>query len=61
MKVSQIMTKNPISIDKNSLAAKALALMNTKKITSLCVHNSKNKFKTVGVIHIHDILKANIS
>ena len=61
MKVKEIMTKNPISIDKSALAAKALALMNTKKITSLCVHNSKNKLKTIGVLHIHDILKANIS
>ena len=31
MDVSNIMTKNPISIDKQSLAAKALALMNEKK------------------------------
>ncbi len=61
MRVKEIMTKNPISIDKSALAAKALALMNSKKITSLCVHNSKNKFKTIGVLHIHDILKANIS
>ena len=29
------MTKNPISIDKNELAAKALSIMNSKKITSL--------------------------
>ena len=35
MNVSNIMTKKPISIDKQSLAAKALALMNEKKITSL--------------------------
>ena len=32
MNVSKIMTKNPISIDKQSLAAKALALMNEKKL-----------------------------
>ena len=32
MKVAKIMTKNPISIDKQSLAAKALALMNEKKL-----------------------------
>ena len=36
-KVKEIMTKNPIGIDKNALAAKALSIMNTKKITSLCV------------------------
>ena len=35
------MTKNPIGIDKNELAVKALSLMNDKKITSLCVYNKK--------------------
>ncbi|MDC2989676.1 KpsF/GutQ family sugar-phosphate isomerase [Candidatus Pelagibacter sp.] len=57
--VSQIMTKNPISIEKDSLAAKALSLMNEKKITSLCVHDKKNKYKTIGVVHIHTVLKSN--
>ncbi len=61
LEVKKIMTKNPISIDKNALAAKALTLMNNKKITSLCVYDNKNKFKTIGVIHIHHILKSNIS
>ena len=60
MNVVKIMTKNPISIDKQSLAAKALALMNEKKITSLCVHDKKNKHKTIGVLHIHNILQSNI-
>ena len=59
LKVKDVMTKNPISIDMQVLAAKALSLMNTKKITSLCVHN-KNKKKTVGIIHIHNILESNI-
>ena len=59
--VKKIMTKNPIGIDKNELAAKALSLMNTKKITSLCVYNKKNRFKTIGVLHIHNILQSNIS
>jgi len=61
LRVVDVMTKNPISIDKNALAAKALALMNGKKITSLCVYDQKNKFKTIGVLHIHNILKSNIS
>jgi len=61
MKVKEIMTKNPISVEKNSLAAKALALMNNKKITSLCVYDRKNKYKTIGVVHIHNILQHNIS
>jgi len=60
LKVKNVMTKNPISVDKNILAAKALSLMNSKRITSLCVHNNKSKSKTVGIIHIHNILENNI-
>lgn len=59
--VKNIMTKNPMSIDQNELAAKALNLMNSKKkITSLCVYNKRDKFKTIGIIHIHNILGSNI-
>ena len=59
--VKKIMTKNPIGIDKNSLAVKALSLMNSNKITSLCVYDKKNKKKTIGVVHIHNLLNYNIS
>jgi len=59
--VKEIMTKNPIGIDKNELAAKALSIMNNKRITSLCVYEKKNKSKTIGVLHIHNILQSNIS
>jgi len=59
--VNRIMTKNPIGIDKDQLVAKALSLMNTKKITSLCVYSKKNKLKTIGVLHIHNILESNIT
>lgn len=55
------MTKNPISVEKDTLAAKALALMNSKKITSLLIFNKKNKNKTIGVVHIHNILRNNIT
>ena len=47
-------------VDKNVLAAKALSIMNDKKITSLCVYDKKNKSKTIGIVHIHNILKFNI-
>ena len=59
--VKEIMTKNPISVEKDILAEKALSIMNNKKITSLCVHDKKNKKKTIGVIHVHNILQFNIS
>ena len=61
--VKNIMTKNPMSIDRNELAARALNLMNSKKkkITSLCVYDKHNKLKTIGIIHIHNILENNIN
>jgi arabinose-5-phosphate isomerase len=59
-KVMDVMTKNPLSIEKNALAVKALALMNSRKITSLCVYDKKEKFKTIGVLHIHNILESNV-
>ena len=62
IKLKKIMTKNPISIDQNELAVKALSLMTSKKkITSLCVYKNKKKNQTVGLIHIHNILNANIN
>ena len=60
-RVSKVMTKNPISVEKNDLAAKALSIMNNRKITSLCVFDKKNKSKTIGVLHVHTILQSNIS
>jgi arabinose-5-phosphate isomerase len=58
--VKKVMTSNPISIDQDTLADKALSIMNAKKITSLCVHSKKNKRKTIGILHIHSILQSNI-
>ena len=59
--VKEIMTKKPVFIEKDELAAKALSIMNSKKITSLIVNKKGQPQKTVGVIHIHTILQSNIS
>ena len=45
LKVKDVMTKNPISINAEVLAVKALSLMNEKKITFLCVHKKNKKKK----------------
>ncbi len=47
------MTENPLTIDKNDLATKALNLMEENKITSLVVKNKKGKIE--GIIHLHDL------
>ena len=58
--VKNVMKKNPVVVNENMLAAEALSIMNDKKITSLCVFK-KNKRKTTGLIHMHNILNANIN
>ena len=57
IKIKSLMTKKPYSVDENTLISDIISKMNKKKITSVCVFNKKNKNKTVGVIHIHHILK----
>ncbi len=61
LELKKIMKKNPVSIEENTLAVKALSIMNLKKITSLCIHKKTNKKKTIGILHMHDILKSNIN
>ena len=61
IQVKKVMKKNPISVDENMLAASALSLMNLKKITSLCIHRKSNQKKTIGLLHMHDILSSNIN
>ena len=61
LKVKDVMTKNPINVDKEMLIVKALSIMNEKKITILCVNKPGRKNKTIGIIHIHNILEDNIN
>jgi arabinose-5-phosphate isomerase len=61
-KVKDIMTKNPLVVQKNILAAKAIKIMQKKRITALIVGKiiTKNKIKVIGLIHIHQILRTGI-
>ena len=52
-KAINIMTKNPITVTKSTLASEAMKILNDKKITNIFVIENK---KPIGVIHIHDLL-----
>jgi len=54
-----IMTKNPKIISGDDMATKALAFMEKYCITSLAVCDENNS--PVGIIHIHDLLKAGVA
>ena len=57
-RVKDIMTKNNKSIDADSLAASALALMENHRINALVVTNDENKL--VGILNMHDLLRARV-
>ena len=54
----EIMTKKPFFIKKETLASSALNLMNDKKISSVFVLGKENKI--LGILHIHDCLRAGV-
>ena len=56
LKIKKFITKNPYIVEENTLASDILKQMNIRKITNVCVYNKKNKKKTIGVIHIHNLL-----
>ncbi|MCL4542738.1 MAG: KpsF/GutQ family sugar-phosphate isomerase [Deltaproteobacteria bacterium] len=59
--VRDIMTASPKTVIKDTLAVLALKKMEDLKITSLFVVESSDNLVPIGVIHIHDIVKAGIS
>ena len=56
--VREVMTPSPKTIAPDALAAEALGLMNESAITSLFVVESE---KPVGILHIHDCLRAGVA
>jgi arabinose-5-phosphate isomerase len=57
---SEVMTKNPKWIEKEALAAKAVQRMEEYSITSLFVFHGADDKVPVGIIHLHDLLKAGV-
>jgi arabinose-5-phosphate isomerase len=57
---ADVMTKSPKVAQSDQLAAEALALMNEKKITQLFVLDGSKSKKPVGILHIHDCLRAGL-
>jgi arabinose-5-phosphate isomerase len=58
--ISEVMTLNPKRILSSNLAAKALQKMEEHSITSLFVFGSEDSLEPVGIVHLHDLLKAGV-
>ena len=60
LKAKQVMTKNPVVLNENTLVIKALDKMEKLKITSIFCFSENKPLKPVGIIHIHDCLRLNL-
>ena len=58
--ICELMGGKPKRILRTNLAAKALQRMEEYKITSLFVFESDEEQNPVGIIHLHDLLKAGV-
>jgi arabinose-5-phosphate isomerase len=56
--VDEVMTRNPKTIDRDTLAGEALEMLNSSKITALIVTDAN---KPVGIVHLHDLLRAGVA
>ena len=56
--VDDVMTKNPKTISRDTLAGEALEVLNSSKITTLIVTDAG---KPVGILHLHDLLRAGVA
>jgi arabinose-5-phosphate isomerase len=61
MAAGMLMIRNPKRIEAAELAAKALQRMEQYVITSLFVFENERSEKPVGIIHLHDLLKAGLA
>jgi arabinose-5-phosphate isomerase len=56
-----VMTRNPKTVAPDALAEKALAIMNDRKITCLFVVDPGVSSTAIGILHIHDLLRAGVA
>jgi arabinose-5-phosphate isomerase len=57
-RVDDVMTPHPKTIGRDLLAGEALEILNSSKITALIVTDGK---KPVGIVHLHDLLRAGVA
>ena len=58
LKVEEVMTAKPVTIARQELAARALGVMESRKITALVVTDEKGRVE--GVLHIHDLWRTQL-
>jgi arabinose-5-phosphate isomerase len=60
-RVDDVMTRNPTTILASALASEAIGTMNARKITTLFALDSEHPHRPVGILHVHDCLRAGLT
>ena len=59
LRVQDVMTKSPKTIEPDALTSEALEILNSKSITSIFVVDEGNR--PIGLVHIHDLLRIGVT
>ena len=60
MTAADVMTRNPITLARSTLAAQALNIMEQRKITSIVVTGGDQPKRVAGVVHLHDLWRMDL-
>jgi arabinose-5-phosphate isomerase len=60
MAAADVMTRNPITLPRSTLAAQALNIMEQRKITSIVVTDGDQPKRVAGVVHLHDLWRMDL-
>lgn len=60
MRAGDVMTRNPVSVSRSTLAAEALNIMEQRKITSVVVADGAQPRRVAGVLHLHDLWRMDL-
>jgi arabinose-5-phosphate isomerase len=60
MTAADVMTRNPITLVRSTLAAQALNIMEQRKITSIVVTDGSEPQRVAGVVHLHDLWRMDL-
>jgi arabinose-5-phosphate isomerase len=58
MTAADVMTKDPVTIPPETLAAEALNIMERRKITSIVVTGAERQL--AGVVHLHELWRTEL-
>ena len=60
LRAADVMTRNPVSVQRTTLAAAALNIMEQRKITSIVVADGDQPKRVAGVVHLHDLWRMDL-